>query len=365
MNHVAIDLGGRESQICVRSSDGSIVEERRELTKRLPGWLKKQPHSRVVVETCAEAFWVADQAKAAGHQVRVIPATAVRALGVGARGVKTDRRDAQVLSEVSTRIELGSVHIPSTESRDRKTLCGLREGLVGARTMLINTVRGWLRRQAGRPRAGAAETFPRRVREHLANAKAELPSAIERQLQVIDDLSARIAEADKELEAIASQDATCQLLQTMPGVGPVTSVRFTAALDQVERFPNAHALQSYLGIVPGENSSSDRQRRTSITKAGSPEVRTALVQASWTLRRVRPKDPMVLWCLEVEKRRGRRVAIVALARKMAGVLYAMWRDGKRYEPERSAAPIPDKPPVMDMDEALTLLTSKRKRSKKN
>ena len=198
----------------------------------------------------------------------------------------------------------------------------------------------------------------------MESAKAELPPAIARQLEAIEELTAHIEEADKELEAIANQDATCQLLQTMPGVGPVTSVRFMSALDQVERFASAHAVQSYLGIVPGENSSSDRQRRTSITKAGSPEVRTALVQAAWTLRRCRPKDAMVLWALEVEKRRGRRVAIVALARKMAGVLFAMWRDGERYEPARAAAPIPEKPP-MDMNEALELLTSKRRKKTKN
>ena len=97
MEHLAIDLGGKESQICVRSSDGQIVEERRCRTATLPAYLATRPRSRVVVETCSEAFRIADAALSSGHEVRVVPGTLVRSLGVGARRVKTDRRDAQVL----------------------------------------------------------------------------------------------------------------------------------------------------------------------------------------------------------------------------------------------------------------------------
>ena len=106
MEHVAIDLGGRKSQVCVRSADGSILEEKQCETRALCRYLDRRPPSRVIVETCAEAFAVADAAMAAGHDVRVVPATLVRSLGVGARGIKTDVRDARVLSEVSCRIEL-------------------------------------------------------------------------------------------------------------------------------------------------------------------------------------------------------------------------------------------------------------------
>jgi transposase len=131
MEHLAIDLGGRESQICVRSSTGEIVEERRLPTRGLGGYLGTRPRSRVVLETCSEAFAVADAALAVGHEVRVVPGSLVRSLGVGARRLKTDRRDARTLSEVSCRIDLPSVHVPSRASRDRKTMCGMREALVG------------------------------------------------------------------------------------------------------------------------------------------------------------------------------------------------------------------------------------------
>ena len=229
---------------------------------------------------------------------------------------------------------LHAVHIPSQASRERKSLCGMRDGLVSARTMLINTVRGWLRRDASQMPSGQSHTFPMRVRKLYREKRASpLPGFVERQLVAIESLCEQIKAADLELLHLVEQDEVCVRLMSMPGVGPVVSARYSAALDDASRFGSAHRVESYLGLTPGEQSSSDRQRRTGIIKAGAPEVRAVLTPAAWTLRRTRPQDPMVLWALEVEKRRGKRVAIIALARKMAGVLYAMWRDGSTYNPE--------------------------------
>jgi transposase len=316
------------------------------------------------LETCAEAFAIADAARSQGHEVRVVSATLVRTLGVGSRGTKNDRKDAQVLSEVSCRIDLPSVHIPSTESRNWKTECGMREALVGARTQLINTVRGWLRRHAERIRAGGAASFATRVRAHVEAAGQALPSWIARQLETIDHLTAQIAQADRELNQRAISDERCRRLTSVPGVGPVTAVRFVAALDQIGRFGNAHLVESYLGLVPGERSSSETIRHTSITKAGPGAVRWALVQASWCLRRTRPSDPLVLWCKQVEARRGVSIAIVALARKLAGILFAMWRDGTSYEPSHvsSIATRKHDDARAEMQAALALLTPRRMRT---
>lgn len=338
MQHVAIDLGGMISQICIRNAKGEIVEEHSWSTASLPKFLKElMPPSRVIVETCAEAFAVADAALAVGHEVRVVPATLARSLGVGQRGIKTDTRDARLLSEVSARIDLPSVHIPSATSRQLKTICGMRDALVRTRTKLINTVRGWLRTQTRRIRGGAVETFTQRVRIHFERQGESLSNCLIRQLIAIEALQKQIFEADAELAALAKADEICQRLMTVPGVGPISAVRYIAALDEVSRFGDAHHVESYIGLTPGEDSSSERVRRTSITKAGSRHLRWTLIQAAWSLKRCRPKDPVVVWCLEVEKRRGKRIAITALARKLAGILFAIWRDGTTYDPNRGAS----------------------------
>jgi transposase len=269
MQHVGIDLGGRESQLCARATDGSIVKEARVSTRSLPKLLEAMEPSRVILETSAEAFLIADAALAHGHEVRVVPATLVRQLGVGARGIKPDRRDAQTLSKVSCRIDLPSVHIPSSLARELKSLCGSREILVKTRTMLINNVRGWTRTELIRIRTGSTPTFQQRVREYAQATQIPVPEHIERQLAVLDALKVQIKAADQQLVKLAGEHPVCRRLMTVPGVGPVTAVRFVAALDDVTRFPNAHAVQSYLGLVPGENSSSERKQHTGITKAGA------------------------------------------------------------------------------------------------
>jgi transposase len=338
VHHFAIDLGSMESQICVRAPSGEIALERKVATSSLKSYLRKQPQSRVVVETCAEAFRIADMAMELGHEVRVVPATLVRSLGVGARRIKTDRRDAQVLSEVSCRIDLPTVHVPTHLARQRRSMCGMREELVASRTALINCVRGWARTQLIKIVSGDVATFPKRVRDAVLKIPEGLPEYAERLLQVVETLTAQIVAADRELAELADADLLCQRLMSVPGIGPVTSLRFAAALDDCSRFASAHAVQGYLGLTPGENSSSQRQQRTGITKAGPAAVRRVLVQAAWNFRRIRPHDPISLWASEIEKRRGRFVATVAVARKLAGVLYAIWRDGSKYEPNHQSKP---------------------------
>lgn len=340
MNHLAIDLGSRESQICLRNSEGIILDEERRPTTGLAKYLAGKERCRVVVESCAEAFAVADAGGKAGHETRVLPTSLVRALGVGSRGIKNDVRDARNMSLASCRMEnLPTVHVPGEVSRGRKAMSAMREALVDVRTKLVNTARSWLRTQGvGVLAGGTLPTFPGRYRRHVEKKGKAMPSYVERVLEAIEELNPKIAEADKELEATAEQDGTCKLLMTAPGVGPVTAVRYAAALDEVERFEDAHGVESYLGLIPGENSSGDakKKRMKGITKAGPPRVRWALTQAAWTAMRCRKNDPMVQWARQIEARRGKKVAVIALVRKLAGVLFAMWRDGKPYDPKHES-----------------------------
>jgi transposase len=285
MEHVAIDLGGRQSQICVRGADGTIVEERRCATDELGSYLSRRPASCVVLEMCAEAFHVTDLAKAAGHQVRVVPAMWH---GRWALGHAESKTTARMRSWSSTRIELPSVHVPSLASRELRAQSTSREALIRTHTLLVNSTRGWMRTRGLRIRSGSVETLPARTR-----AAAPLPAHIETILVVIETLNQQIAHADRELKKVAKEHSACRVMMTMPGVGPVTAVRLTAAIDEVSRFGSAAKVQAYLGLVPGEHSSSEQQRRTGITKAGPPAVRRTLLQAAWSLRLRRPREPVV------------------------------------------------------------------------
>jgi transposase len=335
MNHVAVDLGSRKSQYCVRSADGKVVGEANIETSALKGFFEGLGKSRVVLETCSEAFTVADYASAAGHEVIIVPATLAPSLGVGHRGVKTDKRDAQNLSNASCRIEnMPSVHRPSEIARDRRSMLAHRATLVAARTMFVNSVKGWARAHLLRVPSGKTSTFPERMRDAALAEPEGLPSYIERNLKVLEQLNEQIDAADKELEELSEKDPLCKRLMTMPGVGPVTAMSFRSSIDDVTRFKSAHAVESYLGLTPGENSTGTTRtgNRLGLTKAGPTKVRTALIQAAWCAYRTRPTDPMVQWARKLAEKKKVQVAVTALARKMSGILYAMWRDGADYNP---------------------------------
>jgi transposase len=230
------------------------------------------------------------------------------------------------------------VHVPTELSRSLKSTCGNREELIECRTKLINNVRGWLRTQLWHVRQGSTTTFVLRTREHAKSISEVIPEHIERTLPLIDELTKQIRAADKQLAQTAKAHPICQKLMTIPGVGPVTAVRFVAAIDEVGRFRSAHAVQSYIGLTPGEQSSSEDKRRTSITKAGPRALRKTLVQAAWCMMRKPSNDPTVLWAQRLAERKHKFVAVVALARKLAGIMFALWRDGSTYKPRPEHTP---------------------------
>lgn len=341
MEHLAIDLGSRTSQICIRSERGEILTETSCQTQHLVTYLRGRGPSRVVLETSSEAFAVARAAEACGHQVSVVPSTMSKILGVGSRGVKTDVRDARALSLASCRLdELPRVHIPSEAASELRSLNTSRDVLVRSRTQLVNRVRGYLRTELHQRMRCTPKTLGRRLRASTVS----LPAHIEALLVVIDELNDQIGTLDRDLRALAESDPVCTRLMTLPGVGPVTATRFVAAIDTPTRFRTAQGVTSYLGLTAGERSSGQSKHRLGITKAGSAPVRRVLTQAAWSLWRTRPDDPVVRWAQQVAKRRGRQIAITALARKMAGILFALWRDETRYDAHRAAAPLPDSVP---------------------
>ena len=335
MEHIGIDLGSKESQICVRSaperSCWNAVAGRRAwgvLERALAGARDRRDLHRSV--SCCR------RCPAAGHEVRVVAATLVRSLGVGQRGLKNDVRDARVLSEASCRIELPSVHIPTVIAQEVKAICVSREALIKTRTQLVGRVRSYVRARVGRVLRATPESLPKRVRTALLEDPDGLPAHLERVLLALETISAQIADADTELRVLAEADARMQRLMTVPGVGPVTAARFVAAIDASSAFRTPRVSRRICGLVPGENTTGFRTKRSRLTRAGAPQVRWALGQAAWSLYIRRKTDPMAQWAKQIAARRGAHVAIMALARKLSHVLYAMWKHETTYDPGRAA-----------------------------
>lgn len=343
MEHIGIDLGAAHSHVVVLDESGQEQLRTKVVTAKLPRWLQRRgAGARVVMEACTQSPAVARAALAAGHSAFVVPGNVVRALGVGARGIKTDDRDALVLAKASVRNEeLPSVHLRSERSCSMREVLSSRNTLLEARKSIVLSIKSWLRGRLTHLKGRAhPSTFADRVREIAVEHPEGLPSPIETLLQTYEHLCEQVAQLDEQLEALAQDHPACQNLTSVPGVGTVTSVAFVTQIDAPHRFGSADELGSYLALTPGENTTGGKVVRTGTIKAGPRHLKAMLIQCAWCAWRTRPNDPMVLWARQIAERRSKRIAIVALARKIATILWSLWRHDCRYDPSRSAAARP-------------------------
>jgi transposase len=333
VHHIGIDLHKRESQICWVDSETGEVRQQRVQTRRdrFAAVLGGQAPGQVVIEAGTESEWVAQCVEALGHRVRVVdPNYAPMYPRRRGRRHKNDQRDAAALAEASLRGTYREVHRVSRVRRTVRQALTVRETLVRTRTRLISLVRATVRTEGLRVASGQAEHVGARVRD-LAVA-ADVAETLAPVLTLLELLEVQLLVADETVARHVAGDAVMQRLQTVPRIGPVTSAAFVAALDEVGRFSDASQVASYLGLVPKDDSTGDRHRAGHISKAGSGRVRYLLVQAAWGILRGPETHGLALraWAERLAQRRGERIAVVALARRLARILYAMWRDGTLF-----------------------------------
>ena len=335
MEHVAIDLGRPNSVKCEMGVGGKKVVLRFRLNrKRLDELFGDRPQCRVLIESSTDSEWVALHLEGLGHEVIVADPNYAAMYGERNRKVKTDNRDAAALLDAN---RMGVYREAYRRSSDQRRVIGMlriRTSLVRTRTRWINAVRAQLRGEGHQIPSGSSESFARRVREmELAD---DLRSLVQPLLDLMAPLNEQLTRLDREVAALGQSDSRVALLQTAPMVGPLIAAGSVALIDDVTRFPRAHNLESYLGLVPGERSSSEKRLRLGITKRGDSFERWLLVEAGWSILRSRRVDCFELrrWAEGIASRRGKKIAAVALARRLAGILYAMLRDNKPFDPTR-------------------------------
>lgn len=331
MDYVGLDLGKTASQICLLTEDGEVWEPRikttREQLRHVFG--ARQP-ARILLEASTESEWVACALEELGHEVVVADPNYKAMYAARSRRIKTDRRDARALCEACRQGLYRPAHRTSAGQRERRQLLVTRECLVRSRTRLINTVRALLGAAGWRVVGTGSASFA--ARAAAVEMSASLRQTLEPLLTTLQTLSAQVAECDERLAAAVGDDSVVRRLMSVPGVGVVTATAFVAALDEVARFATAKQVRAYLGLVPSEESSGERIVRGHITKTGDSRVRHLLVEAAWSLIHSRQEASSGLrqWAERIAQRRGRRIAAVALARKLAGILYALWRDETEF-----------------------------------
>jgi transposase len=331
MLHVGIDVHLRESQICVLRESGEVEHQRVPTRRdRLAAVVGPLAPAQVLLEASGQSEWVATCLEELGLQV-IVADPNYAPMYPGRRRIKTDRRDAEALAVASAKGTYRAVHRRSAPQRQVQAQLTVREQLVRVRTQVINVVRATVRREGLRIPAGPAETLATRVAA-LEEVPLGVALVIAPLLEALAQVTAHLHDLDANLAAEARQTPDVRRLMTVPGVGPVTALAFTATLDVPTRFARAAQVPSFLGLVPDERSSGERRRLGGITKRGPRRVRWLLVQAAWCIWRSSRAEAADLraWAHRLGERRGVRVAVVALARRLATILFAMWRDSTAF-----------------------------------
>lgn len=339
---VGFDLGKRKSQLCVQDAEGTVLAEVRLNTTRddILAALTRYPGARVLLEASTSAEWVARLLESSGFSVVVADPRFSLMYAQRDKKVKTDRRDARALADALRLKAFRPAHRKSDLARRLQGRLIVRSQLVGMRSKMVNLVRSMCEREGViLPRCDASAFAKMIDGEQMDPVLFELVGPAVHQ---IISLTAAVKAADEELSAIAKSHPAAKLLQTVRGVGPVTSLAFVATVDDPARFKSARELTSYIGLVPGEHSSGDTKRRPgAITKTGDPLLRTYLYEAAVAMaKRTAPESHLKSWFTKLASRSNARGtkprARVALARRLARIMFAMWRDNTTFNASRTA-----------------------------
>ncbi|MEJ2009669.1 MAG: IS110 family transposase [Acidobacteriota bacterium] len=280
----------------------------------------------VGIEATGYTCWFAEMLQELGHELAVGESGKIRAMNP--RKQKHDRRDAEHLLNLLMRGDFPKIWLPAAEERDVRVLIEHRHQLVELRTRAQNGLQaialsyGLRRRRRLWSEAGQEKLQKLPLREGQARRRKDLT-------QLISQLNAWISQLDQRIREEVARRPEARRLMTHPGVGPQTALATVLVLGPAERFPDNRHLTSYLGLIPQEDSSAGRQRFGHLTKQGNRLMRFLLVEAAQTASRTDPRLQRAYRRLVFRK--GKPIAKVAVARKLAIRLYIMLRDGIDYE----------------------------------
>jgi transposase len=278
---------------------------------------------------------VAQTLEAAGHEVIIADPNYAPMYGDLQRKVKTDRRDVAALAEANRRGWYRAAHRVSAPQRETRQILRSRRLLVQMRSGAVALVRSLLKQDGYRLPSCGAERVPARLTALVL--PASLAATLAPLGRMIEATTMEIAGLDQALRDRAASDPVVAQLQTVPGVGLIVALTFRTQLDDISRFARAGQVSAAIGLVPREDSSAERRHRGHITKAGPRELRSLLVQAAWACWRSHQSAGLRAWAEQLAARRGRRIAVVALARRLSRILYAIWRDQSTFDARKLAA----------------------------
>jgi transposase len=334
VKYLGIDLAKNVFQLHGEDATGEVIYRKRLGRTRLLDEVGKLAPCCIGIEACTGAFYWQREFEALGHTVRIIAPQYVKPF---AQHQKNDQNDAAAICTAMQQSNMRFVPPKTLRQQDIQALHRGRQRLVNHRTALVSQMRGLL---LDRGLAfGLSITRARREIPHLLSTQRDrlgdlFASLLEQLFEMLCQLDARVKWFDREIERIFRADEACQRIAQIRGVGPKTATAIVAAVGDGAEFKNGRHLAAWLGLVPRQHSSGNKQRLFGISKRGDRHLRTLLVHGARAVLRTAPtrSDTVSQWAVDLQKRRGAAKAIVAIANKNARIIFAMLRKGSEFSP---------------------------------
>jgi transposase len=337
---VGIDIGKNSFHVVGLDERGAIVLRQKWSRSQVEARFANMPPCLIGMEACVGAHHLSRKLQALGHDARLMPAKYVRPYS---KGQKNDFRDAEAIAEAVQRPTMKFVATKTADQLDLQALHRVRERLVSQRTGIINQIRAFLLERGIAVRQGQ-----RFLRAELPRILAVPPEVLSpRMVRVVEGLAAdwhrldeRIEDLSAVIEGLAKQDAGCERLMTVPGIGPIISSAMVAAIGAGDAFSKGRDFAAWLGLVPRQISTGDRTILGKISKRGNRYLRVLFVQAAWVVL-IKPqiweRHGLRFWIEAAKKRLHHNVLAIALANKLARIAWSVLARGRAFEASRLQA----------------------------
>jgi len=332
---IGVDLAKSVFQLCAVNQAGKVIFNRSVRRAQLLGLLLKYPDATVAMEACSGSNYWGRTLLNTGMNVKLIPTQHVKPF---VKGNKNDRNDAFAITEAARRPHLICVPPRTLAQTDLALVHRVRKRWVDQRTALMNQIRGMLNEYGiviSRGKYQLATALPQLIDDpnnDLCPAIRSLFDMVFQEWQVLDQ---RIKQLDTTIKRQATEDQDARRLLAIKGISYMTATAAIAHVGSAQHYRSGRHLSASLGLVPNEHSSGGKQKLGAITKRGNEYLRHLLIQGAWSILRYvdRSEDQLSRWARKLVARRGKHKAVVAVANKLARIIWALLAYKRDYQPD--------------------------------
>ena len=336
MNYYAgLDISMKETAVCIVNGEGEIVHESIQVTdpKSIAKCLNRTKLNivKVGLESGSITRWLTLQLKQLGINAIPVDSRLMNGL-LKINFNKTDTNDARGIANAMRANMYSEIYIKSNESLELRVLISSRSTLVAQRSQMMVTIRGHIKATGIRPGPFSSTNAEERLRPHLKGQPAPLCLSVKILLNMIAKLNDEITKLENAIEELINGNEDAELIQTIPGVGPIISAAFLSEIDNPHRFKKSRSVPAYLGMTPRQYASGETQIMGRISKCGNTNLRSLLYQAGMvTLTRTAQWSKLKAWGMKIQRKHGTKKAAMAIARKLAMIMHRMLITRKIFE----------------------------------